>query len=127
MKPAIVTDNPRANELWDYYQGKLDAAGKWKDEYAACFVVLIDALVGYLEVSETLAKPDVEPIVVNPRKGTSYRNPLLDVRAGYISTIKTYAAAFGLNPLADAKLAATPADAIGDLFKHLRGPGYAVP
>ena len=124
MKPQLIQDNPRADRLWDYYLGKLREAGKWKDEYAACFVVLIDALVGYLDVSEELAKPDVAPIIINPRKGTSYRNPLLDVRAGHIATIKTYAGAFGLNPLADAKLAATPGDAIGDLFRHLAGPGH---
>ena len=122
MKPDLVKNNPKANVLWDYYKGKLEAAGKWKDEYAACFVVLIDALVGYLEVSATLADPDVKAIITNPSKGTSYRNPLLDVRAGHITTIKSYASAFGLNPLADAKLAATPGDAIGDLFRHLAGP-----
>ncbi len=122
-KPELIKSDPVASAIWDYYKARLEEAGKWRDEYAASFTVLVDAVNGFLVTSATLAKPDNLPILVNPVKGTSYRNPLLDIKAQYVNTILRYGAAFGLSPLADARLKATPPEAIGELFKFLTGPG----
>ena len=122
MKPELIANNPVASEAWDTLKSQLDASGKWRDEYAAAFAVLVDAIAGFLDASEKLTHPDNKPILVNPRKGTTYRNPLLDIKAGHVNTINRFGSAFGLTPLADAKLKATPADSIGELLQLMGGP-----
>ena len=122
MKPDLIAKNPRASKVWDTLQVHLEDAGKWRDEYSAPFAVLVDAIVGFYESCENLEDPDCKPLLVNPRKGTTYRNPLLDIKAGYVNTINRFGAAFGLTPLADAKLKAVPADGIGELLKLMTGP-----
>jgi len=122
MKPELIASNPKASDVWDTLKAHLDAAGKWRDEYASPFGVLVEAIVGFYETCELLQDPDTPPLLVNPRKGTTYRNPLLDIKAGHINTINRYGSAFGLTPLADAKLKAVPADGIGELLKLMTGP-----
>ncbi len=123
MKPAIVQKTPLANRVWAYYRKRLEEAGRWEDRYAAQFTVLVMAIVGYLETTEKLVANGFNPILTSP-KGSTYTNPLLNVQAQYINTIKTFGAAFGLNPLADARLKAVPnaAEAMGSLFEFLKGP-----
>lgn len=122
MKPKLIEDNPTASEVWDRLQQQVADAGKWRDEYAAPFAVLVDAITGFLDTCETLANPDTKEILVS-HKGAPYRNPLLDIKAGHINTINRFGSAFGLTPLADAKLKAVPVDGIGELLKLMGGPG----
>lgn len=126
MKPDQIANNPRASELWDYYQGKLAADGKWKDIYAAQFSVFIDALANFVETCARLAALETDSeiphgLMMNPAKGTLYRHPLLDVKAQYVNTIRVFGAAFGLNPLADARLKQGPMEAVGELLKLMGG------
>jgi len=121
-KPKVIADNATAAEVWDRLQPQVCNAGKWRDEYADSFAVLVEAIVGFYEVCITLADPECGPLLVNPTKGTTYRNPLLDIKAGHINTINRFGTAFGLTPLSDAKLKAVPVDGIGELLKLMGGP-----
>lgn len=123
IKPQVIADNPTASEVWDRLQEQVADAGKWRDEYADPFAVLVEAVAGFYEVCRVLQDPDCPPLLVNPKKGTTYRNPLLDIKAGHINTINRFGTAFGLTPLSDAKLKAVPVDGIGELLKLMGGPG----
>ena len=122
IKPAVITDDATASEIWDRLQPLVANAGKWRDEYADSFAVLVEAIVGFYAVCVELTHPDCPLFLVNPKKGTTYRNPLLDIKAGHINTINRFGAAFGLTPLSDAKLKAVPIDGIGELLKLMGGP-----
>ena len=120
MKAELIQGNPKAKALWDYYQGKLADAGKWRDEYTAHLDVLIDAVVNWLEASEQLIATGNKHLLVSP-KGNTYTNPLLNIKAHYAGVIKSYGAAFGLNPLADARLKVLPMEAMFPLLSMMAG------
>lgn len=123
MKPEIIKKNRTANKVWNYYQKKLADAGRWEDRYAAAFTVLVIAIVDYLDVTKQFQDAGSKAVLVS-LKGNTYQNPLLNAQAHYINIIKTFGAAFGLHPLAEARLKAVPnaAAAMGDLFQFLQGP-----
>jgi phage terminase small subunit len=118
-KPDFIAKNPVANGIWNHLRRQLKE-DRWHDRYEVQFAVLVDAVWRWALVSAQLSmifSPARDKdgqgetsgaqgmILVNRKKGTIYRNPLLDVQAQQISTIKIYGTLFGLNPMADAKLA----------------------
>ena len=120
MKPDRIKNNATASQWWDDLQAQLNKAEKWKPEYEASFAILIDALVGY---HETKAELETESeILINPKKGTRYRNPLLDVLSSHVNTITKYSVQFGLTPLADAKIKTEGIGALEPLFAMLKPP-----
>ncbi len=122
MIPKVIQDDADALLVWNRLQGQLSDAGKWKPEYVDYFAVLVLSIAGLYRTCETLRDTDTSEILVNPRKGTSYRNPLLDIKAQHINVINRFGSAFGLNPLADAKLKTAGTDGIGELLKLMAGP-----
>lgn len=118
--PATIASNQDASAVWEKLQEQLNMRGKWKAEYAPMLAVLVDAIAGFYATCKTLADPDCCEILIS-RKGQPYRNPLLDVKAGHIQVIHRYGTAFGLSPLADAKLKAVPLEGVGELLKMMMG------
>ncbi len=121
LKPEAITNDPLADAVWDHYQPVIDAAGKWRPEYSPVFAMLCDAFARWMEVTEKIRTDGGKLILLNPKRGTSYRNPLLDVQAQKSNEVHRLATAFGLTPIADAKIKAAPIDGLfkGGLFGHL--------
>jgi phage terminase small subunit len=123
--PDFIARDPRAMKIWKHYQAVLESAGKWRSEYAAQFAVFVDAINRWVTYSAKMTRlsaggdDEVGELLVNPRKGTTYRNPLCDLRAEAVGTIRAIGAAFGLNPLADARLKSGGPGSIGRLFAEL--------
>jgi len=125
-----LTDNLKDNHkrIWKWLHKLLKDAGKWKSEYEPHFEVLVDACVEYFDVQHQIAaaraaairagNPGLAYMLKNPSKGTLYPNPLVNHRSNLVNTIRQYGNAFGLNPLAEAKIKSVPTGSdMGELLK----------
>lgn len=120
-RPAFIAACPVRSALWAYFRGSLEAGGKWRPEFGGQFAVFVDALAAYCNACEQLAGAD--PIITNPRKGSVYRNPLVDLKAQYAATIRQYGDAFGLSPASYDRLTGGAAGGdLRELFDLLKGP-----
>jgi len=129
-KPKFILEDPQANRQWNLLKRRLQSAGKWTDEDEAAFSLLVDSYSRWLSVTAKIRElvgnpnvPDSGMILVNGRKGTIYRNPLMDVRAQLLGEVIRLCDRFGLTPLSRARLAAITRAADLPLFGETAGDG----
>jgi hypothetical protein len=108
----------------------LKDALKWKPEYEPHFVVFVDACTEYFHVQRQIEEAKASAVrqgepglayMLRSRKGSLYPNPLINHRSMLVNTIRQFGTAFGLNPLAEAKIKATPLEDCGELLKLMVG------
>ncbi len=129
-KPKFILEDPQANCLWNLLKRRLQSAGKWTEEDETAFALLVDSYSRWLAVTAQIRElvsdpgvPDSGMILVNARKGTIYRNPLMDVRAQLQGEVIRLCDRFGLTPLSRARLAAITRAADLPLFGETAGGG----
>lgn len=112
-------------EVYSTLRAQLQARNTWHDGYEHGLALLVDSLLSYWRAREEFVNDEVTggKLVLASRRsgGGYYPNPRLTVMQNFLATANKALAAFGLTPIADAKLKAAPLEGIGELVKLLRG------
>jgi P27 family predicted phage terminase small subunit len=96
--------DPAARKVWRGLLAELDQLELVTNLDVAALAVLADAIARHREAAALVAR---DGTVITPEGGRPMQNPGVLIVAKYAGIIRQYGAAFGLDPAARAKLAAT--------------------